>query len=85
MEGKARECCRTIETEELTGENGVNSLLTKLQELYAKDEKQLAYQAYEDFEKFVRKNDMNVIDFINEWERKYQVCKSRKWFNQKEF
>lgn len=78
LEGKARECCRTIDKKDLTGKEGVGTLLKKLKELYAQDEKQLAYQAYEDFEKFIRKDDMNVTDFINEWERKYNICKAKK-------
>ena len=77
LEGKARQCCKSIPVEELTGDDGVTTLLNKLKELYAKDNDQLAYQAYENFETFQRTSTMTTTDFINEWDRLYEKCKAK--------
>ena len=52
LEGKARQCCKSIEVAKLKGKDGVKILLDKLKDLYAKDSEQLAFQAYEEFESF---------------------------------
>ena len=52
LDGKINQCCKSIPVNELTGDDGVKVLLNKLKELYAKDNDQLAYQAYEHFEMF---------------------------------
>ena len=77
LEGQARECCKSVETAKLKGENGVAELLTKLKELFAKDSEQAAFQAYEQFETFMRPEGMGMVDFINEWERRYAKIKEK--------
>ena len=77
LEGKARACCKTIEIEKLKGKNGADELLKKLRDLYSKDKEQSAFKAYEDFENYQRPENMNITDFLNEWERRYEKIKSK--------
>ena len=77
LEGKARQCCKSIEVDKLKGENGVMELLNKLKSLYAKDSEQAAFKSYEDFESYKRPDNMDVMDFINEWERRYDKIKAK--------
>ena len=46
-------------------------MLTKLKSLFPKDINQATFIAYEKFESFKRPVDMNIIDFINDFERLY--------------
>ena len=78
LEGNARLCCKSIDPESIKGESGVKTITDKLKSLYAKDEEQLAFQAYEDFESFSRPGDMNVVEYLNEWQRLYERIKAKK-------
>ena len=78
LQGKARECCKSIAIEELQGAEGIDKLLSKLMELFAKDSEQAAFMAYEKFETYKRPKDVDMVDFINEWERRYGKIKERK-------
>ena len=77
LEGKARECCKSIKVDELKGSNGKEKLMNKLQELYAVDNEQRIYQAYEEFENYARPTTSTMTDFLNEWERRYNQLKAR--------
>ena len=50
-------------------DNGLNLLINKLEKLYVKDSKASAYLAYKKFEFFQRPTDMNIIDYLNKFER----------------
>ena len=71
LEGQARQCCKSVPTDKLQGENGVKELMLKLKTLFAKDSEQAAFKAYEQFETYMRPEEMEMIEFINEWERRY--------------
>ena len=71
LEGQARQCCKSVPTTKLQGENGVTELMLKLKTLFAKDSEQAAFKAYEQFETYMRPEGMEMIEFINEWERRY--------------
>ena len=77
LQGKARECCKSIEIEKLGGDGGIDILLAKLKELFAKDSEQAAFMAYEQFETYIRPKDVDMNDFINEWERRYGKIKEK--------
>ena len=77
LQGKARECCKSIEIEKLQGDHGIDILLDKLKELFAKDSEQAAFMAYEKFETYIRPKDVDMNDFINEWERRYGKIKEK--------
>ena len=53
----------------MNSDDGVNILLCKLKSLFAKDINQAAIIARGKFEMFKRPANMNIADFINEFER----------------
>ena len=78
LEGQARECCKSVETSKLKGQNGVGEIMGKLKELFAKDSEQAAFLAYEQFETYMRPAEKTMVEFINEWERRYAKIKEKK-------
>ena len=78
LQGKARENCRNIEAKSLEGDGGVKVLLDKLKALYAKDAAQALFQIIEEFETYQRPESVDIKDFLNEWERRYEKCKAKK-------
>ena len=55
---------------DLNKDDGLNILINKL-ETYVKDEKASTYTAYERFKTFQCPSDMNITDYLNEFERLY--------------
>ena len=78
LQGKARENCKTIDVKDLEGASGVTVLLEKLKKLYGKDDAQMLFKIIEDFESYQRPVNMDIKDFLNEWERRYDKCKQKK-------
>ena len=68
---KIRNSCGDVTVPELNKDDGLNLLINKLEKLYVKDSKASAYLAYEKFESFQCPTDMNIIDYLNEFERLY--------------
>ena len=66
---KIRKSCNNISVSDLNKDNGLNTLITKIKTLYAKDINALAYMAYDQFENFKRPDEMTIVDYINEFER----------------
>ena len=64
-----------IKVKDLNSYDGVNFLLCKLKSLFAKDINQVAIIAYDKFEMFKRPANINIVDFINEFERLYNNIK----------
>ena len=64
-----------IKVKDLNSDDGVNVLLWKLKSLFAKDMNQAAFIAYDKFEMFKEPANMNIVDFINEFERLYNNLK----------
>ena len=50
-------------------DNRLDVLINKIKSLYAKDKNVLAFMAYDKFENFRRSDDINIIGYINEFER----------------
>lgn len=78
LQGQARDAVLEMDIDKLSSEDGVNELLKTLDVLYLKDECTLAYEAYDLFEKFIRPEDMNMIEYIIQFERLYNKAKSFK-------
>ena len=74
-QGKAREAALEIEIKDLTDDQGVKKLIEKLDSLYLKDINQSAYAAYECFEMYRRPKEMNMKEFLNNFERLYNRLK----------
>ena len=66
-----RNSCRNISITDLNKDDGLDTLINNLERLYLKDKKALAYLAYEKFESFQRPTELNIIDYINKFERLY--------------
>ena len=69
LEGKAKDAILDIDIDLLSADNGVKIITDKLDTLYLKDKAQMAYEAYDKFEKFRRSADMSIKDYVNEFER----------------
>ena len=59
----------------MNSDDGVNILLCKLKSLFAKDINQAAFIAHDKSEMFKKPGNMNIVDFINEFERLYNNIK----------
>ena len=79
LTGSARDAAREIPLEEIDKDDGMSKLLTKLDELYLKDENNTAFEAYESFESYQRPSDMDMTTYINAFERLYQKAKNFKF------
>ena len=73
LQGKARENCRNIDPSTLEGDGGVKVLLDKLKALYAKDAAQALFQTIEEFETYQRPDNLDIKDFLNEWETRVVI------------
>lgn len=79
LEGNAREAALEIGIAELKkADTGVQSLLTKLDSLYAKDTLLLSIDAYKNFEKFQRPVGMKISEYKIEFEKRYNRAKKYK-------
>ena len=72
---RIRKRCSTTKVKNINSEDGVDTLIKKLKSLFSKDTNQVAYLAYDKFESFKRPVDMNIVDFINEFERLFNNIK----------
>lgn len=75
LEGSARDAAHEVSLEDLSGDNGINVLIEKLDSLFLKDENNSAFEAYDTFERYQRPVDMGMTDYINNFERLYQKAK----------
>lgn len=69
LKGKARELVRSLSIETIGAENGLDSIVEKLDEHYKKDKVQRSYMELEAFERFRRKSDMKINEYITEFEK----------------
>jgi len=74
--GSARAAAHEIKLEDLSKENGFETLLAKLDTLYLKDENNSAFEAYESFEKYQRPGNMDMTAYMIAFERLYQKAKN---------
>ena len=77
---KICQACIDISVQSLSSDNGLSILLEKIKGLYAKNKHLLAYMAYDTCETFHCPSDMNIIDYINEFER---LCNQIKQYDLK--
>lgn len=60
LSGKPKQVALELKTEDLNKENGTETLLTALDTVYKKGEKERAYEAYSNFENIERTVDMSI-------------------------
>ena len=70
LDDKIRKTCSNIKVKD-----GVNILINKPKSLFAKDINQATFLAYDKFESFKRPVEMNIVDFINKFEKLYNNIK----------
>ena len=70
LDENVRKTCCDIKIKDLNSD-GADILLRKLKSLFAKDVNHAAFIAYDKFEMFKGPANMNIVDFINEFERLY--------------
>ena len=68
---KVRDSFRNVIITDLYQGEGLDTLINNLKRLYTKDEIALAYFVYKKFKSFQRPTEMNIIDYINEFEWLY--------------
>ena len=73
---KAQDEVLELETSEIKSETGVRKILEKLGQIYKKDAVDSAYEAFENFIYFKRPEDMQIKDFIVEYEKRQVKAKS---------
>ena len=64
LTGQAKAKALEIDTAQLNTEDGMNILLTALETLFLQDEVDLAYNAYSDFDRLKKEENMSMSDFI---------------------
>ena len=69
LSDKTRKSCNDVSVQDLNKGNGLDVLINKIKSSYAKDINALAFMAYDKFQNFRRSDDMNIVDYINEFER----------------
>ena len=72
---RARDAVLELDITKLNSVIGVKELIAKLDTLLLKDTEQRIYGAYDDFEKFKRNSDMNINDYIIEFEKRNSKLK----------
>ena len=69
LTGRGRDAVLELDITKLNSVTGVKELIAKLDTIFLKDTEQRIYGAYDDFEKFKRNSDMNINDYIIEFEK----------------
>ena len=75
LKGKAREAALELDIDKIKGEDGVEIILKRLDDLYLEDTTQTAYLAYQNFETFKRPETMNMKDYLVKFEQLYTKIK----------
>lgn len=78
LTGKARETAVSIAVEKLNDDNGMKTLITELDKVFKKEDKDLAYEAYTTFDTYKRTEGTKIGDYIYQFERFYSMCKDLK-------
>ena len=71
LSGRAREAAMEIPVDDLNKDSGMKTLLAKLDNLFLKEEKDLIYEAYSDFDKVRRDSGVSMSDYIIDFEQRY--------------
>ena len=82
---KIRKSCNDISVSDLNKDDGLNTLITKIKTLYAKDINALTYMTYDQFENFKRSDEMTIVDYVNEFERLKNKIRRLTWFYQQAY
>ena len=76
LSGKDKEKVLELDTDDISGDNGLDLVIAELDKIYKKDSIDTAYEAFEKFVSFRRNGSMNIREYINEFEKLYSRAKS---------
>ena len=76
LENEALDAVLELEEETISAENGVDTIIAKLDRIYKKDETLENYMALEAFETFKRTENMKISDYLNQFEKLFNKTKS---------
>ena len=75
LEGQARAKALELDVTELNRDDGLDTLISALDSLFKKETVDLTYEAYTNFDKYRKTQEVSMIDFILEYECRYNQCK----------
>ena len=78
LSGKARETAIQVPAASLNADDGMDVLISELDKCFLQEVKDSAYQAYKNFDTFVRSDTQSCNDYIIEFEHKYNRAKKFK-------
>lgn len=76
LEGRARETALEIPAADLNKDDGMETLLAKLDAVFLREEKDRAYEAYSHFDSISKDNAMSMTDYIIDFEQRYNRMKN---------
>ena len=76
LEGEAQEAALEVSSEDLAKDTGIDSVIAKLDKIYAKDVLSEKYNALEAFESYKRPSNLSVRKFLVEFEKRYSKVKT---------
>ena len=69
FEGQAKKACSNIAVKDLCDKDGFNLIMQKLENVFAKDAEQMAFEDCMKFETFKHSPEMSIVEYITEFER----------------
>ena len=78
LSGKAEQIALEMDHNDLKQDDGVDKLIGELDKYFAKNEVDLSYSAYKDFDQFVRVQNMQMSEYVASFEQKYNKAKKHK-------
>ena len=76
LKGRAKASALEIAAGDLNSDTGMTTLMTKLDSLFLKEEKDRQYEAYTEFDRIARGSATSMVDYIIEFEHRYnKLCK----------
>ena len=75
-ESEAQDAVLEIDEKEIAKDDGIDTIIKRLDRLYLKDSTVTKYKALEAFETFRRPAKMTILEFLNEFEKRFYKTKS---------
>ena len=75
LSGRARQATSELQIAELESDDGLTTLLTKLDRIFLQDENWKCFNAYLDFENLRKSSDQSVDEFLSEFDLKHYRLK----------
>ena len=77
LKGQAKEVVNQVSTVDMKKDDGLQILLNKLDETFLKEPERRKFMAYQNFEECLRKDGMQVCEFMREFDTKYYKMKAK--------